>query len=282
MPAAHVNKLFLSTAAAIYVAVFVAFLLLEHAGLGIGALLLPRDRPGRARTRAGLGRGSRCARDRALHVGVLLNHAPAVERDLHDLDADPARQLRRDRERCSAGSRRTTARRTPSCRFSRSATSSPGCRTRGHSSSRSTGASQPGKPFALLVGDLDSRRFDDDRDEALRRVSDALSSRLGPEADVARVGGEEFAVLTPCESVEQAAQLAVAARAEPLRERLARHVRLVGVPARGRERADALPRRRRAALRAPRATRAPGQPRPHSGIAGRRARPSSNFTRRVA
>ena len=32
---------------------------------------------------------------------------------------------------------------------------------------------------------------------------------LGPETDLARVGAEELAVLTPCESVEQAAQLAV-------------------------------------------------------------------------
>jgi diguanylate cyclase (GGDEF)-like protein len=63
-------------------------------------------------------------------------------------------------------------------------------------------------PFALLVGDLDSLRFGEDRDDALRGVSDALLRALGPEADVARVGGEEFAVLVPCDSVEQAAQLA--------------------------------------------------------------------------
>ena len=36
-----------------------------------------------------------------------------------------------------------------------------------------------------------------------------LSLRLDPEADVARVGGEEFAVLSVCDSVEHAAQLAV-------------------------------------------------------------------------
>ena len=36
-----------------------------------------------------------------------------------------------------------------------------------------------------------------------------LSLRLDPEADVARVGGEEFAVLCVCDSVEHAAQLAV-------------------------------------------------------------------------
>lgn len=62
------------------------------------------------------------------------------------------------------------------------------------------------EPFALLVGDIDS--VDDNGDAALRRVSDALAGALGPESDVARVGSEEFAVLTPCDSVEQAAQLA--------------------------------------------------------------------------
>jgi diguanylate cyclase (GGDEF)-like protein len=62
-------------------------------------------------------------------------------------------------------------------------------------------------PFALLVGDLDSLHGED-RDQALRRVSDTLTGALGPESDVARVGGDEFAVLTPCVSVEQAAQLA--------------------------------------------------------------------------
>lgn len=62
------------------------------------------------------------------------------------------------------------------------------------------------EPFALLVGDIDS--VDDNGDVALRRVSDALAGALGPESDVARVGSEEFAVLTPCDSVEQAAQLA--------------------------------------------------------------------------
>jgi diguanylate cyclase (GGDEF)-like protein len=64
------------------------------------------------------------------------------------------------------------------------------------------------EPFALLVGDMDATRPDEDRDEALRRVSDALVSALGPDVDVARVGGDEFAVLAPCRSVEEASQLA--------------------------------------------------------------------------
>jgi diguanylate cyclase (GGDEF)-like protein len=63
------------------------------------------------------------------------------------------------------------------------------------------------QPFALLVGDMDTVRPDEDRDEALRRVSDALVSALGSDVDVARVGGDEFAVLAPCRSVEEAGQL---------------------------------------------------------------------------
>ncbi len=63
-------------------------------------------------------------------------------------------------------------------------------------------------PFALLVGDMDSPRLDEDRDESLRRVSHSLAGVLGPEVDVARVGGDEFAVLAACRSVEEAGQLA--------------------------------------------------------------------------
>ena len=64
-------------------------------------------------------------------------------------------------------------------------------------------------PFALLVGDLDSVSLDGDRDHALRLLADSLAGVLGPETDLARVGAEELAVLTPCETVEQAAQLAL-------------------------------------------------------------------------
>jgi diguanylate cyclase (GGDEF)-like protein len=64
------------------------------------------------------------------------------------------------------------------------------------------------RPFALLVGDMDSPRVGEDRDEALRRVSDALTGVVGADVDVARVGGDEFAVLAPCRSVEEAGQLA--------------------------------------------------------------------------
>lgn len=63
------------------------------------------------------------------------------------------------------------------------------------------------QPFALLVGDIDAHAGED-RDEALRRVSDALAGAFDASVDVARVGGDEFAVLAPCWSVEEAGQLA--------------------------------------------------------------------------
>jgi GGDEF domain-containing protein len=48
----------------------------------------------------------------------------------------------------------------------------------------------------------------EDREQALRRVADSLAGVLDADVDLARVGGEEFAVLTPCRSVEEAGQLA--------------------------------------------------------------------------
>lgn len=64
------------------------------------------------------------------------------------------------------------------------------------------------RPFALLVGDMDSPAVGESGDDALRRVSQALTSVVGPDVDVARVGGDEFAVLAPCRSVEEAGQIA--------------------------------------------------------------------------
>ena len=64
-------------------------------------------------------------------------------------------------------------------------------------------------PFALLVGDFDAVNLSKDRDEALRLLADTLAGVLGPDTDLARVGAEELAVLTACEGLEQAAQLAV-------------------------------------------------------------------------
>ena len=58
-----------------------------------------------------------------------------------------------------------------------------------------------GRPFALLIGDMDGLRAVNEvkghpeGDLLLHRLADALGRILGPEDEVARVGGDEFAVL---------------------------------------------------------------------------------------
>jgi len=90
----------------------------------------------------------------------------------------------------------------------------------------------------------------------------AIGTLLGWFATHYRAANAELQVLAQRDLVTglpntRAFELAIDRRlaAEPLRERLARHLRLVGVPARGPERPHALPRRRRAPLRPARAAR---------------------------
>lgn len=194
-------------AAAIYVAVFCAFLLFEHPGLGIGhfyylAIALVALALGPAWGAAAGALGSML-----YAAGVILNNAmPASE-----IVALPmpirlityvaigtllgwfAAHYREANEELQILAQRDLV------------TGLPNTRAFELAIDRRLGA---GEPFALLVGDLDSLPREGDRDQALRRVSDRLAGVLGPNADVARVGAEEFAVLTPCDSVEQAAQLA--------------------------------------------------------------------------
>ena len=115
-------------------------------------------------------------------------------------------------------------------------------------------------PFALLIGDFDAISFPEDRDQGLRLLADTLRGVLGPDTDLARVGADELAVLTACDGLEQAAQLAVR-----LERTLCETGALVtfgwsSVPPRGRERSHPVPRRRRAALRAAGAARAARAP----------------------
>jgi diguanylate cyclase (GGDEF)-like protein len=57
-------------------------------------------------------------------------------------------------------------------------------------------------PFTLLLGDMDGlKRINDTKghiegNDVLRRLGGMLGSALGPEDEVARVGGDEFAVIT--------------------------------------------------------------------------------------
>jgi diguanylate cyclase (GGDEF)-like protein len=207
VPAAHLRTLFVAAAAAIYVAVFAAFLALEHEGLGIGhfyylaiALVALALGPAWGAAAGGLGAG-------LYAVGVVLNNAvPSSEiftvstpiRLVNYVAVGAllgwfAAHYRAANEELQVLAQRDFV------------TGLPNTRAFELAIDRRLAS---GEPFALLVGDLDSRPLEVDRDLALRRVSEALSGSLGPESDVARVGADEFAVLTRCDSVEQAAQLA--------------------------------------------------------------------------
>jgi diguanylate cyclase (GGDEF)-like protein len=71
-----------------------------------------------------------------------------------------------------------------------------------------------GAPFTLLLGDMDGLKAVNDAhghaegNELLQRLGSLLGSSLRPEDELARVGGDEFAVLTSLEAGEEAAQLA--------------------------------------------------------------------------
>jgi diguanylate cyclase len=70
------------------------------------------------------------------------------------------------------------------------------------------------QPFGLLVGDIDSfaRRNETDGrlygDDVLRAVADRLMRALDPGDEVARVGGDEFAILTYARGTDDAARVA--------------------------------------------------------------------------
>jgi diguanylate cyclase (GGDEF)-like protein len=73
---------------------------------------------------------------------------------------------------------------------------------------------QAGKPFALLLGDMDGLKAVNDArghaegNEVLQRLGSLLGNALRTEDELARVGGDEFAVLTALETGEEAAALA--------------------------------------------------------------------------
>lgn len=205
--AARSPRAFVVTAAAIYAAVFSAFLLFERPGLGIGhfyylAIALVALAAGPL-----WGAAAGALATTLYALGVFINHTvPSSE--IYTLST-PIRLLNyvaigallgwfAAHYRAANAELRILAQRDL-------VTGLPNTRAFELAIDRRLEAALP---FALLVGDLDARSFDEDRDEALRRVSEALTNALGADADVARVGGEEFAVLTRCDSVEQAAQLA--------------------------------------------------------------------------
>jgi diguanylate cyclase (GGDEF)-like protein len=75
-----------------------------------------------------------------------------------------------------------------------------------------------GRPFVLLLGDMDElKQINDTHGHAagnseLRRLADALSRMLKPGDELARVGGDEFAILTDTD-MSKAAELCAGLRA---------------------------------------------------------------------
>ena len=73
---------------------------------------------------------------------------------------------------------------------------------------------EAGKPFALLLGDMDALmaiNHEEGRahgNDILRALADVLQGALGPQDEIARVGGDEFAVIAPLRTSQEAAQLA--------------------------------------------------------------------------
>jgi diguanylate cyclase (GGDEF)-like protein len=71
-----------------------------------------------------------------------------------------------------------------------------------------------GEPFSLLLGDMDSLREINEElghaegNDALRKLGDLLERSLSAKDEVARVGGDEFAVISVAPTVEGAAALA--------------------------------------------------------------------------
>jgi GGDEF domain-containing protein len=108
------------------------------------------------------------------------------------------------------------------------------------------------EPFALLIGGVDSfeehmRRGKLHADDTLRHVANRLQHALLPGDEVARVGSDQFAILTYSRSDRRRTDLGEAPRS-PRHGRPLGHVRLGLVPAGWIERSLALPSRRRAPL----------------------------------
>jgi len=201
------TRLFMATAATIYVAVFVGFLFLERPGLGIGhfyylAIALVALALGPA-----WGAVAGCVATLFYTSGVLINHAVPSSEILtvstpirfvnylaigallgwfaaHYREANAELQVLAQRDLV---------------------TGLPNTRAFEQAIDRRLAAKAP---FALLVGDFDAINLAEDRDQALRLLADTLVGVLGADTDLARVGPEELAVLTPCDGLEQAGQLA--------------------------------------------------------------------------
>ncbi len=214
MPAAHSHRRLLTSAgAAIYAAVFVAFLLWERPGMGLGhfyylgiALFALATGP-----RVGALAGSAATAMYAL--GVVINpYIPPTEvitvstairfvtyTGMGVLIGWFASNNRALVERLRVLAERDFLTGLPNTRAFESAI---------------TRRLEARLPFALLIGDMDRLKSINDEqghaegNDALYRLANTLGSSLGADDEVARVGGDEFAVLTTIRHPDEASRLA--------------------------------------------------------------------------
>jgi len=69
------------------------------------------------------------------------------------------------------------------------------------------------QPFALLLGDVDGFRIVNEDghaagDEVLRKIGAELVRLVGIDDEVARIGGDEFAIVSSCRTLDEAGRLA--------------------------------------------------------------------------
>ena len=213
MPAALSRRLLICASIVSSGVIFVAFLLWERPGLGIGHFYYLSIAFAAMAGGVGVGAGAGLVATSLYAAGVLINeHVPSREllttgtltRGITYVTIGALIGWIASRNRLMVSELRVLAERDV-------LTGLPNTRAFESAITRRFAA---GTPFALLVADMDALK-DFNREEgftagndALRRLADRLASSLGPDDDVARVGSDEFAILASVQSSDGAARLA--------------------------------------------------------------------------
>lgn len=213
MPAALTRRLLVACAALSAALIFVAFLLWERPGLGIGHFYYLSIALAALAGGAAIGASAGFVATGLYAAGVLINvHVPSrdlltlgtITRGFTYVTIGALMGWFASRNRSMVDELRVLAERDV-------LTGLPNTRAFESAITRRLGARTP---FALIVADMDALK-DFNRDEgftagndALRRLADRLATSLGPDDDIARVGSDEFAILASVHSPDGAAQLA--------------------------------------------------------------------------